>query len=588
MKKVSSRKHDRFGRVLDSDPVYLIAALALMALLVSFYAVLLVNMNAIDTKTEDLKEHPYAVTVAAGRAETLLMQVRTLDNRLAFARTPETVASVKTEFASIDENLRTAFRVVEQRHHGNPEKVKDLVSNYEEFSELQDRLIALSLSDADDEAVAAFLASEIDPRIDRMLEDNQAIISAAARSFDQLYKAVGKTRQDTMFTASVLMTAVMVALVLFLVVIKRKNRQERELQESLRCAMEKAQDASEAKSRFLSNVSHDIRTPLTAKADSKHLTFSVLRVDVEEGLVLGDEMHVNQVLINLLGNAVKYTEPSGTVSLAVEELRGDERVEYAAQHGLSLEPTSHDGFDMRIRLIRFIVEDDGIGMSKEFMSRLFDPFEREEVPTRLSVEGTGLGLSIVKNLADLMGGTVQVQSERGRGSRFTLVLPFEACEGDACKLQLEESIEAERSDAAVSAVSCSWQHVHVLLAEDNEIIGEIAEEIIASTGATVERAWNGLDVLDLLEGAPEGRFDLVFMDIQMPGMDGLEAARLVVERYREAGRARPPIIATTANAYEEDRRRALDAGMDGFAVKPIGKSEVCHLFATFVDAKIDE
>lgn len=142
MKKVSSRKHDRFGRVLDSDPVYLIAALALMALLVSFYAVLLVNMNAIDTKTEDLKEHPYAVTVAAGRAETLLMQVRTLDNRLAFARTPETVASVKTEFASIDENLRTAFRVVEQRHHGNPEKVKDLVSNYEEFSELQDRLIA--------------------------------------------------------------------------------------------------------------------------------------------------------------------------------------------------------------------------------------------------------------------------------------------------------------------------------------------------------------------------------------------------------------------------------------------------------------
>ena len=112
--------------------------------------------------------------------------------------------------------------------------------------------------------------------------------------------------------------------------------------------------------------------------------------------------------------------------------------------------------------------------------------------------------------------------------------------------------------------------------------------LIAWTGATVERAWNGLDVLDLLEGAPEGRFDLVFMDIQMPGMDGLEAARLVVERYREAGRARPPIIATTANAYEEDRRRALDAGMDGFAVKPIGKSEVCHLFATFVDAKIDE
>ena len=104
----------------------------------------------------------------------------------------------------------------------------------------------------------------------------------------------------------------------------------------------------------------------------------------------------------------------------------------------------------------------------------------------------------------------------------------------------------------------------------------------------MERAWNGLEVLDLLEGAPEGRFDLIFMDIQMPGMDGLEAARIAVDRYREAGRARPPIIATTANAYEEDRQRAFEAGMDGFAVKPIGRSEICHLFASFVDAKSDE
>lgn len=109
-----------------------------------------------------------------------------------------------------------------------------------------------------------------------------------------------------------------------------------------------------------------------------------------------------------------------------------------------------------------------------------------------------------------------------------------------------------------------------------------------STGATVERAWNGLEVVNLLEDAPEDRFDLIFMDIQMPGMNGLEAAQIVVERYRAAGHVRPPIIATTANAYEEDRQRAFDAGMDGFAVKPIGKGEVCHLFTTFVDEKSDE
>lgn len=660
MKKISSRKRDRLGRVLDSDPVYLVAALVLMALLVSFYAVLLVNMSTIDTKTEDLKEHPYAVTVAAGRSETLLMQMRTLDDRLAYARTPETIASVKSEFASIDQEMRKALDVIEQRHRTNPDKAHALASSYEEFLSQQEQLVMTSLSDASDETIARFLSTTIDPRIDEMLELNTDIIDAASLSFDQLYTTVSETRQDAIFTSTVLMAAVMISLVLFFMAISRKNRQQEKLQESLRRAVDSAQEANEAKSRFISNVSHDIRTPLTAimgltdiamehvddcarvreslgkvqlsshhllnlvndvldmskiesgqlnlaskpfdmhavvetlgsivrpQADSKRLSFVVTQVDVDDALVLGDEMHVCQMLINLLGNAVKYTEPNGTVQFGVEELRDAEREAFANEHGISLSPISHGEFEMRVRLIRFIVEDDGIGMSKEFMSRVFDPFEREDVPARLTVEGTGLGMSIVKNLADLMGGTVQVESERGCGSRFTLVLPFESCAGEACELRLEQSIEAERPVDDDAEASCSWTGVRVLLAEDNEIIGEIAEEIIASTGATVKRAWNGLDVLDALEGAPEGRFDLVFMDIQMPGLDGLEAARIVVDRYREAGHERPPIIATTANAYEEDRQRALDAGMDGFAVKPIGKSEICHLFSTFVGEKSDE
>ena len=657
MKKVSSRKRDRFGHVLDSDPVYLIAALVLMVLLVSFYVVLLVNMNTIDTKTKDLKEHPYAVTVAAGRSETLLMQVRTLDDRLAFARTPETIASVKSEFAEIDEQLLTALEVIEQRHRGNPEKARALLDQYREFCVQQEQLIALSLSDAGDEEIANLLATDIDPRIDEMLVLNTDIIDAASHSFDQLYATVSTTRQDAIFTSTVLMAAVMVSLALFFLAIRRKNRQAEELHKNLRRAVASAQEASEAKSRFLSNVSHDIRTPLTAimgltdialenvdnrdrvkeslekvqlsshhllnlvndvldmskiesgqidlsskpfdvravvetlgsivrpQADSKHLAFTIVRVDVDDGLVLGDEMRVSQVLINLLGNAVKYTEPNGLVRFAVEELRGDERETFAEQHDISLVPTSCLEFDLRVRLIRFIVEDNGIGMSQEFMSRVFDPFEREDVPTRLSVEGTGLGMSIVKNLADLMGGSVQVESERGHGSRFTLVLPFEACAGASCEQHMERAVEVEVPSVDEPDDPCSWPDVRVLLAEDNEIIGEIAEEIIASTGATVERAWNGLEVLDLLEGAPEGRFDLIFMDIQMPGMDGLEAARIAVDRYREAGRARPPIIATTANAYEEDRQRAFEAGMDGFAVKPLGKNEICSLFQSFVYPK---
>lgn len=652
MNKTLPRKRDRIGRTLDSCPVYMLLAFVLFLLLASFYAVLLVNMNAINQKTEDLKDHPYAVTVAAGRAETLLMQVRTLDNRLAYAHTPEMVDSVKTEFASIDEELQAVIDVMVQRHRDDPEKAHVLVVQYAELCEQQQALIELSQSDASDEAVQEFLSDNIDPSIDTMLANNTDIIEEASQSFDQLCATVAKTREDAIGTATVLMAAVLIGLVLFFVVIKRKNRRQEELEESLRCAVAAAQDANEAKSRFLSSVSHDIRTPLTAiigladiamehagdrarvmenlekvqlsshhllnlvndvldmskiesgqidlsskpfdlramvetltsiilpQADTKQLVFSVTHVEVEDGLVLGDEMRVSQVLINLLGNAVKYTEPNGMVNFTVKELAANERDEFAARVERSLGECD--------RVVRFVVEDDGIGMSRDFVKRVFEPFEREDVPSRLTVEGTGLGMAIAKNLVDLMGGTIEVQSKKGCGSRFVLTLAFEVCEGETAQQQLEEKPTASKDPALpTDCESCSWSQIHVLLAEDNEIIGEIAEEIIGSTGATVERAWNGLEVLELLEGEPEDRFDLIFMDIQMPGMDGLEAAHLIVERYAEAGRARPPIVATTANAYEEDRQRAFSAGMDGFAVKPISRSEVCHLFDSFSKSKGD-
>lgn len=659
MNKVSSLRRDRVVRALDSCPVYAGSALVLLILLASFYAVLLVNMNAIDTKTKDLKEHPYSVTIAAGEAETLLMQIRTLDDLLAFTRTPETIASVRSEFAIIDEKLTAALETIAERHRGNSDKARNLIDDYDDFRLRQQMLVELSLSDASDEEVVSFLSTNIDPRIDAMMAANTDIINAASRSFDWLYETVAETRADSIATATVLMTAVLLALVLFFVVIKRKNREQEKLQESLRRAVASAQEANEAKSRFLSNVSHDIRTPLTAiigltdiavehandservietlekvqvsshhllnlvndvldmskiengqidltskpfdvramvetlasivrpQADTKHLAFSIARIDMGESEVVGDEMHVSQVLINLLGNAVKYTEPNGRVSLSVEELVAEERAQFVAQHEIALRRLDDEDPSGCVRVIRFVVEDDGIGMSQEFISRMFEPFEREDVPTRLSVEGTGLGMSIVKNLADLMGGTVEVESRRGHGTRFALTLPFAFCEGAECELKLPESSAEEDGAPGLedSPVAQSWAHVHVLLAEDNEIIGEIAEEIIGSTGATIERAWNGFEALALLEGEPEGRFDLVFMDIQMPGMDGLEAASIIAERYEQAGRKRPPIIATTANAYEEDRQRAFEAGMDGFAVKPLGKNEICSLFQSFVYPK---
>lgn len=659
MNKVSSRTRDRLACALDSCPAYALAAFILLVLLTSFYAVLLVNMDAVDTKAKDLREHPYSVTVAAGRAETLLMQIRTLDDRLAFTRTPETVASVRGEFAVIDEELKAALETMAERHDANPDKVSTFIGDYYAFRLQQEVLVELSSSNASDEEISRFLDANIDPSIDGMININTDIIDEASESFDRLYETVAETRADAIATATVLMAAVLLALALFFMVIRRKNKEQEKLQESLRCAVASAQEANEAKSRFLSNVSHDIRTPLTAimgltdiamehtddservaeslekvlvsshhllnlvndvldmskiesgqidlssqpfdvramvetlasmvrpQADTKHLAFSVARVEIGDSRVTGDEMHVSQVLINLLGNAVKYTEPNGRVTLSVEELIAEECAEFVATHEIALHGPGDEDPVGHARVIRFIVEDDGIGMSQEFLSRVFDPFEREDVPTRLSVEGTGLGMSIVKNLVDLMGGTVEVESQRGRGSRFTLTLPFAACEDAECELSLPEPPAHSDSELDLDERpdARDWSHVHVLLAEDNEIIGEIAEEIIGCTGATIERAWNGAEALALLEDEPEERFDLIFMDIQMPSMDGLEAARIIAKRYEQAGRTRPPIIATTANAYEEDRRCALEAGMDGFAVKPLGRSEICSLFQSFVGPK---
>ena len=633
----TTRSRSAIGRIIDSVPLFVVTAVILLILLLSFYFTLLFNMETISTKTHDLKEHPYAVTAATGRMETLLMQADTLDDRLAFTRSPKTIESVQREFAEVDEQFRRELAEVSSRYLADPTEPARLRELYDEFKKEQAVLIKLSASEAPDEAVEAYLVERIEPRIEEMLQINAGIMAGAARMFDQLYSTVSDTRDQTVATATVLMASVVGSLVLFLLVISRKTRQQRELEENLRRALEDAQLANEAKSRFLSSVSHDIRTPLTAiigltdiaseytddrerideslekiKRSSHHLLnlvndvldmskiesgqtdlehvpfnlrsmieglaiitvpqtvakdleFEVFRCDVGEEMVIGDETRVSQVLINLLGNAVKYTEPGGHVRFGAFEVDGSS--------------IAVDG----ARVFRFIVEDDGIGMAQDFVSHMFEPFEREDVPARFSVEGTGLGMSIAKNLIDLMGGSILVESARGMGTTFTVDLPLQACDGDSAADALESDARDPLPPAADPASSLvSWDHVRVLLAEDNELVGEISEEFISATGATVDRAWDGREAVELLEQSPVGFYDLVFMDVQMPRMDGLEATRAIVETCERARRPCPPIVAMTANAYAEDRARAHAAGMDDYLVKPIDPSAISRMFERYV------
>jgi CheY-like chemotaxis protein len=248
--------------------------------------------------------------------------------------------------------------------------------------------------------------------------------------------------------------------------------------------------------------------------------------------VLGDELHLRQVFINILGNAVKFTPDGGNIEFRVQELSGtDETVTY-----------------------RFEFEDTGIGISKEFLGKIFDEFSQEAKDSRSTYQGSGLGMAISRKFVEYMGGSIQVQSEPGKGSCFTVEIPFE--------------IDTKYQKETVISHAIHLQGIRVLLAEDNELNMEIAMEILAEKGVKVIGAENGQIAVDKFVSSAPGYYDAILMDVMMPVMNGYDAARAIRRcAHPEAGSI--PIIAMTANAYREDVEKAIDAGMNAHIAKPI-------------------
>jgi signal transduction histidine kinase/ActR/RegA family two-component response regulator len=405
----------------------------------------------------------------------------------------------------------------------------------------------------------------------------------------------------------------------FITVSSRKDKERLKQQEEtnilLEAAARKAQDASKAKSDFLSSMSHDIRTPIngiigmtdiamkhydepdkvldclrkisyssdhllslindvldmsrveTGKTQAAHEPMNLFKslgdcttiiegqllsrdvefiteYDINYPHIIGDDLHLRQILINILGNSVKFTPDGGKIWLRVKQLSADsENVSY-----------------------RFEIEDTGIGMSEEFMQHIFEPFSQEEGGSRTNYKGTGLGMAITKQLVTILGGDIEVKSKLNEGSFFAFDLTF--------------GINADASDEGEEDTVAEISGLNILLVEDNELNLEIAQNILYEAGANVSTAENGLEAVDLLQNSEPNTFDIVLMDVMMPVMDGLTASREIRASHR-ADLKTIPIIAMTANAYREDIEKALDAGMNDHIAKPIDVSKLFKVISHY-------
>lgn len=455
------------------------------------------------------------------------------------------------------------------------------------------------------------------------LDGTGDIVGAFCMEMDMqsAYGMVVKTKKISAICGSIVGLVLMMICLSTYFIYQKSKEEERKQKQLLLEAAEKADAASQAKSTFLLNMSHDIRTPMNAiigftnialhqnvvadihgslekvRESSNHLlsllndvldlsriesgkaVFSPEPVDITgltdnvlaimKGLlynrdlkfevyrdrpknpyVLADAARIREVLTNLLSNAVKFTKDGGMITLDI---------------------SSHPGEDDKHMIVRYIVKDNGIGMSEGFQKKLFKPFSQEDDSgARTQYKGTGLGMAITKEYVHMMGGKIDVESKKGIGTTFTVEIPLELTEQDIHQKQ-EEPVYRDLTG------------VNVLMAEDNDLNAELATVMLEDAGMVVTRASDGKEAVERFKNHPRGTYDIILMDIMMPNMDGHQAAKTIRAMEKERPDASSiPIIALSANAFAEDVKASVDSGMNGHISKPFDMEEVTATIAKYV------
>lgn len=734
-------------------------AILLIALLLAYYILTLANTNTIAEQVRMISQHPFPAVIAAGEVDTGLTQLRSLPERLFYARTPVVIEAVREHYQTIDQSMTKNLGFIVATYSYRPQDAPILQKTYFALREDQTRLLELCADPnfTDQDAVAFFTDCML-PKMDKMNRLCQSMIQGSKTKFAEFEQLARYSRFNTIIFSTLLILAVMGALSIYLYLLKRKSEQEARMRQVLREALKSAQNANAAKSQFLFNMSHDIRTPMNAiigmtsiaamhldepakvkdclgkiavsskhllgllndvldmskiengkialnneefslselvheimtiihtQAKARQLNFDIYTDNLEHERVIGDSLRLNQVLLNILGNALKFTPAGGAIRFTICEM-----------------PPMYKGYGT----YQFSVSDTGIGIPEEFIAKIFEPFERVQTSTSSKIEGTGLGMAITKNIVDMMNGQLVVNSELGKGTTFTVTLSLKLQQAEAeafnfsalrelrslvvdddqsvCEStskMLEEigmksewvlsgaeavaktaaahhlrqnyhsviidwkmpdmdglettrrirrivgdeipiiiltaydwtEIEAEAKEAGVNAFlakplfkSRLYHVMHciavgeqappvpapqadsdgvlngrILLVEDNPLNMEIATEFIQRLGGTVEKAWNGEEAVQRVRDASSGYYHLIFMDVQMPRMDGYEATRQIRSWEQAQGRAHTPIVAMSANAFVEDRNKAGAVGMDSYITKPIDMDMVWGILRKYL------